>query len=601
MKSGIFLPLVLLSVSSLYAYSASQTDWSGGPGVPGPVIELGTGFDVDTSVDWSVTGEVAPERADVRNWVDGFVDYPGNAFPVDVDGDGDQDVAGTSFGQSVVWWWENEDGTGTVWTRRTVDPFFHMARAMGCWDLDGDGDQDLYGASYTDRLISWWENPGEPWEQWTEHTLDDSFILCMSVDSDDMDGDGDGDIAGASTYADLLVWWENDGGGSGWTQHVIASSLYGACECLVEDLDGDLDPDVAVTSTDQGLVLWYENLGSGASWSEHFVRTGVSSGALDEGDLDGDGDPDLLCAASAAKDILWFENPGDASDTWPMRMITSEFQDLTDVAVGDFDSDGDLDATGTGIFNDTLRWFENVDGSGETWIPHLLSTEYAGYRVTAADLNTDNRTDLLCTGYLSMQLCWWDLGSLTGCLESSILDTQCEPDWSWLGFTCSLPPGTQVSLEVRASDDPLDMGAWSDTLQAGGGSLEGVLEDGLRYFQYRVLLLTTPDGPDPTLEYVEVDWDVTGIEGETEPSPGPHLFTIVPNPARSPVIRYVPGIAAPAEIAVFDLAGRRVAGETAEPGEEVLLLMPEDLPPGIYLCRLSAGDMTVSQRLVVVE
>ena len=80
-----------------------------------------------------------------------------------------------------------------------------------------------------------------------------------------------------------------------------------------------------------------------------------------------------------------------------------------DVAVGDFDSDGDLDATGTGIFKRHAPLVRERGRLGETRIPHLLSTEYAGYRVTAADLNTDNRTDLLCTGYLSMQLCWWYL------------------------------------------------------------------------------------------------------------------------------------------------------------------------------------------------
>ena len=142
------------------------------------------------------------------------------------------------------------------------------------------------------------------------------------------------------------------------------------------------------------------------------------------------------------------------------------------------------------------------------------------------------------------------------------------------------------------------MGAWSDTLPVGGGSLEGVLEDGC-HFQYRVLLLTTPDGPDPTLEYVEVNWDVTGIEEKPNPSQAPTCSRSLPIPpvTGDPLCTRS---AAPAEIAVFDLAGRCVAGETAEPGEDVRLLLLEDLLLGLPR-RLSAGEVSVSQRLVVVE
>ncbi len=109
--SGSTLVMLFLICSFALAGSATQTDWSGGPGVVGPVLELGTSCHVDTSVESSVPGQLGAGREDLRYWVDHLVHFPGNAIPVDLDGDGDMDVAGAAFGGSDIFVWENMDGS----------------------------------------------------------------------------------------------------------------------------------------------------------------------------------------------------------------------------------------------------------------------------------------------------------------------------------------------------------------------------------------------------------------------------------------------------------------------------------------------------------
>ena len=55
MKSGMIFVPVLLLVSVTLAGSAQQTDWAGGPGVPGPVTDWGNTFDVGSDLDWDTT------------------------------------------------------------------------------------------------------------------------------------------------------------------------------------------------------------------------------------------------------------------------------------------------------------------------------------------------------------------------------------------------------------------------------------------------------------------------------------------------------------------------------------------------------------------
>lgn len=116
----------------------------------------------------------------------------------DIDGDGDLDIAATQrdYTSGQIHWWENANGSGTSWFEHVVDASYIEPRSITSGDVDGDGDLDLASTSFFDDQVTWWSNADGSGESWTEHTICTGFVDAHSVTLADLDGDGDCDAAG---------------------------------------------------------------------------------------------------------------------------------------------------------------------------------------------------------------------------------------------------------------------------------------------------------------------------------------------------------------------------------------------------------------------
>src|SRR5512136_2443699 len=112
----LILSTAFLITSVVLADSATQTDWSDGPGAPGPVSEWGSDFGSDSGMScFSIPGEAALHYGSidpVQHLMTSGYDLPSSVFPSDMDGDGDIDLLTTSGGDDEVTFWENLDGSG---------------------------------------------------------------------------------------------------------------------------------------------------------------------------------------------------------------------------------------------------------------------------------------------------------------------------------------------------------------------------------------------------------------------------------------------------------------------------------------------------------
>lgn len=598
----LFQAALLLICTSAFADSATQTDWSGGPGVPGPVSTWQTSFADCLGMIWdSPTGQVSGSPV-VERLVEDQADNPGQLCPADLDGDSDIDLIGVHW--YTTSWWENADGLGGGWVEHPV------AGAGGdhisADDIDGDGDVDILAAS--DHEVMWLENADGSGTSWIVNYVSTSMSRSVRPTSADIDGDGDEDVicANFEPYDGTIYWWENSNGSATvWVPHSFVAAAHGYNSVATDDVDGDGDCDILAAAVYDSDMIWIENLdGQGSSWFEVTIDYDYDSSIMIyTADLDGDGDADVLGGGGGKTNISWWENLDGSGTSWQEWPVGEDlgFRGLVDT--GDLDRDGDEDLAVTAWFPDCFYWMENADGQGTTWEAHLLK-QYTGYSdaswICIADIDGDGGYDVAGDSWTEDEIYWWEVLPTAG-LTSSILYTGNDPDWGALFWSTATPPGTSTGFQLRASDDPSAMGAWSDTLWAPG-SLHGLLADNTSYFQYRALLSTSSPDTTASLMEVTVTWDPLGT-GEGGLPSACVLLPVTPNPcAGAPVVEFgLPGPSA-VEIDGYDISGRllKSIGPSAFlPGWHAVQL--GELSPGIYFVRMRVGEFEATQRFVVIE
>lgn len=372
----------------------------------------------------------------------------------DLDGDGDQDILGKSYNWDTprVDVWLN-GGTGLAldrWERHVIDadkPWRSIF--ISAADVDRDGMQDVVTGGW------WYQNPGDPAEDWTRHTI--GSPLNNMAATYDFDGDGDVDVLGTegqgSESNPRFVWARNDGSG-GFT---ILDN--------VDDGDGDFLQGVAVERfQDSGsleVALSWHAAGKGVQmltvpsnpssdvWPWRQISSTSQDEGLSAGDIDRDGDLDLLLgtrwlrnegtswtayplnptsgdpdrncladvngdgrldavvgfeAVSAPGKLAWYEQGSSPTAAWTEHVIGTVIGPMS-LDVADMDRDGDLDVV-VGEHNTSnpssakLYIFENDDGQGTSWIGHVVYTgdeHHDGAQVV--DIDGDGDLDIISIGW----------------------------------------------------------------------------------------------------------------------------------------------------------------------------------------------------------
>ena len=279
-------------------------------------------------------------------------------------------------------------------------------------DLDGDGDQDVVGGTYggeNETLIAW-ENNGAPFGgAWVQHDLGAVRYGVASVAVGDLDNDGDTDIVVGSgmdsPQPDIpIVIWECVGAWE-WNSHDLATMASGHVRVRTADLNGDGNLDIVSLESEYSgeprYVRVWRNDGSpfDGAWASNFVTSGYALGpGMATGDLDNDGDIDLAVGRDEYS-VYALQNDGTPFDSeWPGSYVGTGCGGMVGgVMAGDIDSDGDLDiAASCGYLPSYLQmWFQN---SGDPWSGSWYWRAYGNASVASsamADFNLDGSPDIL--------------------------------------------------------------------------------------------------------------------------------------------------------------------------------------------------------------
>ena len=412
----------------------------------------------------------APVYQNLSTHVDGyFTDENGDPIPVqltspdfvDLEGDGDPDLLMGRISGDIILYrnvgtltapsfrFETDSYrsiqiiTGNCIPSRTPPAPRHGFMLFSFFDVDGDGDPDLFVGDQNINNSYFYENLGQTPDPDFACITDTyypgdgggegSFDIKVTSTFGDLDGDGDPDalFGPGTSVLSGLYYYRNDGDAQN-PAHVQVSDDYlpefdrgSKSAAAFADVDGDGDLDLFFGSGFFQTLTHFENVGSPtapmfAQVSE-FALGSTSWASPELGDIDDDGDLDLFVGVTGGAIRFWRNDavgPGppafveilDDADFGPSssQLFRSIIDEEPTARFFDEDGDGDLDVlAGNYAFDEgaSLLFFRN-DGSSAAHDYVLASTDYQGlgdvrFLIVPAigDLDEDGDPDLLIGGH----------------------------------------------------------------------------------------------------------------------------------------------------------------------------------------------------------
>ena len=323
-----------------------------------------------------------------------------------MDGDGDLDAvfANTMDNPAEVWL---NDGNGTF--ADTGQQLTQYGHGVGLADFDDDGDLDAFIVCHQFSLPSKiYLNDGSGLFTDTGQDLGDARFSAADLNLLDVNGDGymDAHVVYYSPNGILDKVYLSDG------QATFHDSGLALEEDFIAwgDIDGDGDTDYFGKHWGQSYVAML-NDGTGQFteyWQMEYPQATIGDIAL--ADFDADGDLDALIAngfrdtGSFPSRYLWNNGSGQFTDSGQALFETMG----ASLAVGDIDLDGDLDV-----------FVANMDRPNEVWLYQdgvfidsglrLGNASEMSGRATLADLDGDGDLDVVVSRFRGGAEVWFNL------------------------------------------------------------------------------------------------------------------------------------------------------------------------------------------------
>ena len=191
----------------------------------------------------------------------------------DFEGDGNGDILASSFTGNKIEWYKFVNSIIPHFSLGgTVATGFNGAFGVEGVDVDGDTDYDVIAAAYTDNEIAWFENTDGTGTSFTKHSIDTNFIGASFVHWVDVDGDGDGDIVatahGNGTTGSVIAIYYNDGN-QNFSKIIIDNTENGYQMFTVQDFDDNGSQDIAYAADLSNKFVLLTSLGSDIATQNH--------------------------------------------------------------------------------------------------------------------------------------------------------------------------------------------------------------------------------------------------------------------------------------------------------------------------------------------
>jgi hypothetical protein len=308
------------------------------------------------------------------------IDIPVHTQVVDIDDDGDSDILVADLGMLPP----SPALVGKLFLLRQVAPGkFNkelLREGLGriadarVLDLDGDGDLDIaaavFGGGDVGEIV-WLENVGsKSLAKYETHQLL-KLSGALNVSPADLNQDGKVDLVSLIAQEhEMVVAFIGNGKGE-FEKRMLARAphpMYGSTSLQPVDLDRDGDMDLLFTNGDAfdaqtdpkpyHGVQWLENKGH-LEFQYHDIGRFYGASSATAGDLDGDGDLDVVVSSWVSfwndpkrQSVAWYEN--DGHQNFAPHAISHSPPGLVSLQLVDVNGDGALDIVAGAVRMDLL-------------------------------------------------------------------------------------------------------------------------------------------------------------------------------------------------------------------------------------------------------
>ncbi|MGK4567116.1 FG-GAP repeat domain-containing protein [Flavobacterium sp. 3HN19-14] len=174
------------------------------------------------------------------------IKFADKVYPADFDGDNDIDLLVNSHHDAKLTWFENTDGHGFYGKEHIITESVEVGNISPIAypaDIDGDGDTDI--AAFKLGVLFWYENDGNGNFD-TEHAIESTIDGVTIIRCKDLDGDGQTDIVRGVYNSNKISWYKNLGNGNFGPEQEIAAPFgnNGSLTSMeIADMDGDDHPE----------------------------------------------------------------------------------------------------------------------------------------------------------------------------------------------------------------------------------------------------------------------------------------------------------------------------------------------------------------------
>ncbi len=342
---------------------------------------------------------------------------------------------------------------------KIIDSIIYINNGVTVADLDNDGDKDVIGQRYPNSVGNgnyyWWKNDGGEFHRVSKVTEGEPQSSSDELWPVDVDQDGDLDVIktsgngndnheilfsenldGQGTFAESVQWTVDFTLGNSRQMHYFTTNTAGEIIAYgfrsqnnvnyfsryrlennvfieqeiylqgsnpifiyrdVFDFNNDGTANLFYYGGDNNNLMAAELQADGTLGDIQLIHSTITLGSFSTfgwGDPDNDGDYDLFLPNT------WYENLG-GFDNWKDRQTINNSSEFLVQKYIDVDNDQDIDLLG--LHNNRIAWYENYDGSGNFGTEQIigdLSEDYSpaflnDQLMVTADFNNDGTSDII--------------------------------------------------------------------------------------------------------------------------------------------------------------------------------------------------------------